>query len=134
MPKPTKQQYARAARLREALLRFLHVSDEIAGRHGLTQQRYQLLLMIKTARDGSERAPLGELKERLQLANSSTVELVARAEALGLVQRELSTQNRRLVYVALTEEGRQRLDATLTELSRARTQLRTTLAAITREA
>jgi DNA-binding MarR family transcriptional regulator len=133
MRKPTKQQYLRAARLREELLHFLHVSDEIAARQGLTQQRYQLLLMIKTARDGSERAPLSELKERLHLANSSTVELVQRAEALGLVKRELSTENRRLVYVALTEKGEDRLDATLIDLARARKRLRATLATIARE-
>jgi DNA-binding MarR family transcriptional regulator len=134
MPKPTKQQYARAARLREELLRFLHVSDVIAGRHGLTQQRYQLLLMIKTAREGTERAPLSELKERLQLANSTIVELVQRAEALGLVKRELSAQNRRLVYVALTEKGQKQLDSTLIELVRARKRLRASLATIAREA
>lgn len=60
-------EYQRAARLREALRRFNRPSDEITRRHGLTSQRYELLLMIKTASDQSERASLRELADRLEV-------------------------------------------------------------------
>ncbi len=127
MPTPTRSEYARAAHLREALTAFSRVSEELTHAHGLTLQRYQLLLMVKTARDGNERASLKELRERLQLAQSSLVELVQRAESIGLVRRELSAVNRRFVYVALTKEGERRLAAAVAELTRARARLRTSL-------
>jgi DNA-binding MarR family transcriptional regulator len=124
---PTKKEYERAARLREELIDFLSTTERITRKHGLTLERYQLLLMVKTAHDGDERASLAELRERLQLAQSSLVELVHRAETLGLVTRELSPRNRRAVYVALTNEGEQRLAAVVTELSNARDRLRASL-------
>lgn len=127
-PKPTSDDYSRAARLREALAVFLRASEQITRAHGLTLPRYLLLLMIKTARDGSQRASLTELQDRLQLAQSSAVELVQRAEAIGLVRRELSAANRRGICVALTPEGERRLAATLADLTRARERLRGSLA------
>jgi DNA-binding MarR family transcriptional regulator len=119
---PTETDYARAAELRGALRRFLRRSDELTRSHGLTTQRYELLLMARTT-DGRSRATLGELARRLSLARSSTTELVARTEALGLVRRELDPTNRRAVYVALTEEGERRLAAVVTELARERVRL-----------
>lgn len=134
MPAPSRKEYARAARLREALAAFLRVSEDVTRAHGLTLQRYQLLLMVKTARDGGERASLKELRERLQLAQSSLVELVHRAESLGLVRRELSAANRRYVYVALTQEGERRLAGTAAELTRARGRLRASLSVLAADA
>ena len=124
---PRKAEYERAALLREELIHFLRVSKRATSKHGLTLERYQLLLMVKTGREGSERASLTELRERLELAQSSVVELVHRAERLGLVTRELSARNRRFVYVALTAEGERRLAAALSELTRARARLRASL-------
>lgn len=120
--------YARAALLREALASFVRTSEQITRVHGLTLQRYQLLLMVKTARDGGELASLVELGERLQLAQNSVVGLVHRAESLGLVRRELSPTNRRYVYVELTEEGARRLAEAVTALGRARDRLGASIA------
>ena len=97
-------------------------------RHGLTTQRYELLLTAKTARDGTERATLGELAERLALAPSSITELVARSEALGLVRRELDPMRRRAVFVAVTPEGDRRLSAVVDELEGERAALAEILA------
>ena len=121
--KPPRREYEAAARLREAIRLFLRHTDEITRSHHLTPQRYQLLLMIKTARRGGERATLGELRERLQLAQSSLVELVHRAEDAGLVRRELSRDNRRLVHVGLTAEGERRLAGAVADLARHRARL-----------
>ncbi len=128
---PTATDYARAGRLREALTAFNRTSDAITRKHRLTVQRYQLLLMVKTARDGTERASLPELRERLALAPSSLVELVHRAEDAGLVRRELSPTNRRLGYVALTSEGAGRLANVVADLAAARATLSRHLAEVT---
>lgn len=128
MPVPSRKDYAEAARLREGLAAFIRASEETTRAHGLTPQRYQLLLMVKTARDGNECASLKELRERLRLAQSSLVELVKRAESLGLVRRELLPANRRFVYVALTDEGERRLAASVAALTHSRKRLRASLA------
>jgi DNA-binding MarR family transcriptional regulator len=86
----------------------------------LTRQRYELLLAIRTAPGQNARAPLRELMERLQLAQSSVVELVDRAEALGLVTR---TRDRRQVVVGLTPEGERRLAGAASELALHRRRL-----------
>jgi DNA-binding MarR family transcriptional regulator len=115
--------YKGAATLREALRAFLHQSDAITRRHGLTTQRYELLLMVKTSPDGSGRSTLSQLAERMSLAQSSTTELVNRTEGLGLVRREPDPTNRRVVFVRLTEEGERRLAAALTDLTGERKRL-----------
>ena len=120
---PTPDAYRRAAELRSALRRFLHQSEALTRRHGLTTQRYELLLMAKTARNGEERATLTELAERLALAPSSITELVARCERLGLVRRELHPSNRRAVFVALTPEGERQLGMVVDELGGERVRL-----------
>ena len=119
----TDDEYRRAAELREALRHFLRGSDRVTRAHGLTTQRYELLLMIKAARDGSERVTLGELIERLDAPQSTVTELVHRAEDLGLVQRELNPRNRRVIYLRLTAEGESRLAASVAALAQERRQL-----------
>ncbi len=124
MPRrPSSRDYEQAARLRESIRLFQRASEEIARTHRLTIQRYQLLLTVRTARDGGGSASLAELRGRLQLAQSTVVELVQRAEALGLVRRELSPRNRRATYVALTPEGERRLEGAVAELARHRRRL-----------
>lgn len=120
---PTADTYHRAAALRGALRRFVRQSDALTRRHGLTTQRYELLLAAKTGRGGEGRATLSELAERLALAPSSITELVARSEALSLVRRELHPSNRRAVFVALTREGERRLAAAVDELAGERARL-----------
>jgi DNA-binding MarR family transcriptional regulator len=120
---PTEDAYRGAAELRGALRRFLRQSEAVTRRHGLTNQRYELLLTAKTGRDGTGRATLGELAERLALAPSSITELVARSEALGLVRRELDPSRRRMVFVAVTPEGDRRLSAVVEELEGERAAL-----------
>jgi DNA-binding MarR family transcriptional regulator len=97
------------AEFRAALRRFERSSEQIARAHDLTPQRYLLLLMIKGAPDGSERSTVGQLSERLQLAQHTVTELVGRAEAAGLIARERSSRDRRVVHLQLTREGEERL-------------------------
>jgi DNA-binding MarR family transcriptional regulator len=93
------------ASLRAALRSFVADSDRMARAGGLTPQRYLLLLMIKGAPDGSERATITELAQRLQLAQSTVTELVQRAERVGLLEREYSTADGRIAHLRLSKEG-----------------------------
>src|ERR671939_747839 len=104
----------RAAGFRAALRRFLRRSERIARSSGLTPQRHLLLLMIKGAPDGSERATVTELAERLQLAQSTVTELVGRAEEIGLIERERSSDDGRIAHLRLTPEGERRLAKSFT--------------------
>lgn len=98
-----------AAELRASLRRFARESEQIAAEHGLTAQRYLLLLMIKGAPDGSERSTVTELTGRLQLAQHTVTELVSRAVRAGLIERERSREDRRVSHLRLTDEGTRRL-------------------------
>ncbi len=105
----TTHEFMAIAGLRAALRVFMRQSEQMARRSGLTPQRYMLLLMIKGAPDGSERSTVTELSERLQLAQSTVTELVRRAEDAGLLEREQSTSDGRVVFLHLTKEGDRRL-------------------------
>ena len=115
-----------------ALRRFLRHSERIAHQHRLTPQRYLLLLMIKGAADRSERLSVGEVAERLQLGDNTTTELINRAENNGLVRRERSDQDARVVHLRLTREGERRLGGVLRELDADRHHLQQALQSLTR--
>src|SRR4051794_18989247 len=122
------------ADFREALRRFLRTSERVARQSGLTPQRHLLLLMIKGARDGSEKSTVTELAERLQLAQSTVTELVSRAEEAGLVEREQSQSDARVAHLRLTPEGERRLEQSFTALTIERAQLREAFAHLDDEA
>ena len=107
---PTKSTAAvrRAAAFRVALREFARETEQAARKSGLTPQRYLLLLLVKGAEDGSERATISDLGQRLHLAQSTVTELVNRAAQAGLVRRGTSADDGRVVYVELTEEGDRR--------------------------
>jgi DNA-binding MarR family transcriptional regulator len=80
-------------------------TELVARETGITPQWHLLLLQIKGAPDLSERATVTQLADRLQLAQSSVTELVARVEQAGLVRREPSSVDGRVVYLRLTKAG-----------------------------
>jgi len=111
------------AEFRAALRVFLRRSERISRAAGLTPQRYLLLLMIKGAPDGSEQSTVTELADRLQLAQSTVTELVARAQDTGLIEREVSPADGRVAYLRLTAEGERRLTRAFTDLASERSDL-----------
>jgi DNA-binding MarR family transcriptional regulator len=123
---PTDE-YVRVAEFRSALRRFLSGSERVARSYGLTPQRYLLLLMIKGAPNGSEHSTVTELSDRLQLAQSTVTELVARAEDAGLVARRPSQDDGRVALLRLTDEGERRLQLAFTGLETERQQLLSSL-------
>lgn len=111
----------RAAAFRSALRRFLARTDEVASAAGLTSQRYDLLLAIKSG--PGETSTMTELSRRLSLRQTAVTELVKRAEEVGLVERSISTADGRVAVLALTAEGERRLMRSFIGLREERRQL-----------
>ena len=98
------EEIAEVAAFRSDLRRFLRRVETVANEAGLTSQRYDLLLML---------ASFGELRvtslcELLQLRQTAVTELVKRSELAGLIERHRSTEDRRVMLLRLTPDGRRR--------------------------
>jgi DNA-binding MarR family transcriptional regulator len=115
-----------AAAFRSELRRFLQRSDQVAAEFGLTPQRYDLLLQVKASPEG--RSSVTQLSRRLHLRQTAVTELVKRAEDAGLVHRARSETDRRVVLIALTEEGDERVFRVFDALRRDRVALAKALA------
>jgi DNA-binding MarR family transcriptional regulator len=118
---PSEREIGEAARLRAALRRFHRQSEQITRRHGLSPRHYELLLMIKAAPDGH--STVSELVDLLQLTQSTVTELVQRAEDGGLLGRQQSTSDGRIVHLSLTDEGERRVVLAVDELGPERQRL-----------
>ena len=127
---PTAEEAVNVAQFRVALRRFLHHTERVARDCGITPRWYLLLLLIKGAPDLSERSTVTELAERLHLAQSSVTELVARAEQAGLVTRIPSTDDARVVYLKLTDDGERRFADAFESLAEERRVLREAIAGL----
>jgi DNA-binding MarR family transcriptional regulator len=109
-----QRQYERLLRFRTGLRRFLRWSAEQAATAGLTPAQHQLLLAIRGHPDAAG-PTVGEVAGSLLLRHHSTVGLVDRAQAAGLVERHPDANDSRIVRLSLTPLGTERLE-TLTAL------------------
>jgi len=100
----TQQDFERLLEFRVTLRRFQRWSEDQARGAGLTHVQHQLLVAVKGHRGGSPPA-IGDLAGYLLLRPHSTVELVDRAEAAGLVERAPDAEDGRVVRVRLTGDG-----------------------------
>ena len=80
------------------------VSEDLAGL-GITPEEIELLM--KLSREPEERLRMVEVSRSLLLSKSGVTRLVDRLEQRGLVERAPCPGDRRVVYTALTEHGRQ---------------------------
>ena len=92
---------------RTGLRRFLHWSQTEAKAAGLTPAQHQLLVAIRGHPGG--RPAISDLAASPLLRHHSTVELVDRAQAAGLVQRADDPGDGRVTRVLLTADGEARL-------------------------
>lgn len=109
-PKPlTDDEYAKLLAFRARLRRFLRQSDQRAAQVGLTTAQHQLLLAVRGHLD--TRGPtIGEVADYLCTRHHSAVQLIDRAEQLGLVIRVQSDDSdRRIRRIRLTVEGEEKL-------------------------
>jgi DNA-binding MarR family transcriptional regulator len=104
---PSPGEYRAAGELRASLRRFAQSSERVLRAQGLTPERYELLLAIKTGED--ERATVGALAQALDVAQSSVTQLVRRTEDAGLLRREVSSADARVRYLRLTKKGERAL-------------------------
>ena len=104
MPRPTRRDFERLLEFRVALRRFQRWSEDQAQAEGITHVQHQLLVAIK-GHPGDLPPTIGELAGYLLLRPHSTVELVDRAAAAGLVERTRDPQDGRVVRVRLTDAG-----------------------------
>ncbi|MFT3856479.1 MAG: MarR family transcriptional regulator [Aquabacterium sp.] len=75
--------------------------DKRLEHHGLTQAQWSPLFLIGQGRANT----LAELARELQLDAGALTRTLDRLEAKGLCRRERSTEDRRVVHLALTPEG-----------------------------
>ena len=104
MPRPTRRDFERLLEFRVALRCFQRWSEDQAQAEGITHVQHQLLVAIK-GHPGDLPPTIGELAGYLLLRPHSTVELVDRAVAAGLVERARDPHDGRVVRVGLTEAG-----------------------------
>lgn len=99
-----QQDFEKLLEFRVALRRFQRWSEDQAQAAGLTPAQHQLLVAIKGQRRGQP-PTIGDLADHLLLRPHSTVELVDRAEAAGLVERGSDPDDGRVTRVRLTAAG-----------------------------
>lgn len=73
---------------------------------GLTRDEWRILVTLHLVKQSEPR----RLAETLWLGRSTVVNAINRLEDQGLVTREQATNDRRLVVVCLTEEGRAKME------------------------
>jgi len=105
----TKRQYEMLAAFRYQLRQFLHFSERAAQHAGLTPRQHQALLAIKGFPE-RDTITIGELAEQLHIAHHSAVGLVDRSVEQNLIAREQGVEDRRQVYIKLTERGAEILE------------------------
>jgi DNA-binding MarR family transcriptional regulator len=91
------------------LRHFTHYAANSSKQSGLSPMLYQLLLAVAAAPTGFR--TVSQLANVLLLSHHGAVTLVTRAEALGLIQRQRDSSDRRIVRVMLTASGARRLNA-----------------------
>jgi len=105
---PAEIDYEALLGFRTALRRFNRWSEAQAQEVGLTHAQHQLLLAIK-GHDDPRGPTIGDAADYLLLRHHSTVELVNRAQAGGLVERARDESDARVVRLRLTATGEDRL-------------------------
>jgi DNA-binding MarR family transcriptional regulator len=112
----SKNVYEQLATFRYRIRKFIRFSEEAAREKGLTPQNHQLMLSIMGFPERNYATPK-ELAERLQITRHACVELITRCEELGLVLRLPNPEDKRSIFIRLTEHGMTLLEE-LSELHR----------------
>ena len=71
----------------------------------LTFAAYEALRLLAFTRSGS--LPMGKMSERLMVHPAAVTNAIARLEQRGLVERQMSPEDRRVVLATITPAGKQ---------------------------
>ena len=78
--------------------------EDVLKPYNLTFAVYEALRLLAFTRSGA--LPMGKLGERLMVHPAAVTNAVGRLEQRGLVRRQMSPADRRVVLAAITDEGR----------------------------
>lgn len=99
----------------EALLNLLRTSDQFQNRFGRLFREYGLTLsqynVLRILRGEGKPMPCLEIGERMIQVVPAMTGLLDRLEEQGMVSRERCSQDRRVVYISLTEKAKKLLDS-----------------------
>jgi DNA-binding MarR family transcriptional regulator len=109
MSRLSQAEFEHLLALRTGLRRFLRWSERQSEMAGITPAHHQLMLAIKGHPDPVG-PTVGEVADYLVLRHHSTVGLIDRAVAAGLVKRTPDPANNRLVRLTLTRDGAEKLE------------------------
>src|SRR4029450_10511986 len=109
MSRLDQRDYERLLAFRTGLRRFLRWSGQQAEAAGITPAQHQLLLAVR-GHPGPGGPTIGEVAGSLLVRPHSAVELIRRWVAAGLVARQADSEDARTVRIALTADGKERLE------------------------
>ncbi len=85
--------------------------------YGLTFAAFEALRLLAFTRTGS--LPMGKMGERLMVHPAAVTNAISKLEQRGLVTRQMSPQDRRVVLASVTPAGRALVDEATTALNQA---------------
>ena len=88
--------------------------DDTVADYGLNHGEYRMLLRLST-RAADHRMSAGDLSKILALSSGAMTNRLDRMERAGLIRRVPDPRDRRGVLVELTEAGKERIDAAVTD-------------------
>jgi DNA-binding MarR family transcriptional regulator len=81
--------------------------DRALGEHGLGVSEFEVLERLS----GTDKHRMQELAEAVHLSQSALSRVVGRLESAGLAERTMCSDDRRGIYAAATQAGRERWEA-----------------------
>lgn len=84
-------------------------ASELFKAHGLTQAQYNVLRILRGA--GGDGLPCQAIADRLITRVPDVTRLLDRMERDGLVSRERSAEDRRVVFASITKKGQALVDS-----------------------
>jgi len=98
------EDYRTLAAVRAAIRGFAHFTEQVVQTVGLTPQQHQVLVALRASEN--DQLSIGDLAKTLILRHHSVSGLADRLEALGLVDRARSKEDRRVIVLRLTGKAR----------------------------
>jgi DNA-binding MarR family transcriptional regulator len=110
MSKTELESHTRILLWRSSVQSFLHGSKAILKRHGVNTRAYHAMLEM-WATPGGKGLSIGSLAELIHIAHNSAVGVADQLCKKGLAVRKRDAEDKRVVHLQLTDQGRMVLAA-----------------------